>query len=191
MIKNIFLIIVVTINITLVLRGIAEKKYFEKEKNSLIIKVKKNNSQFLQEMDFLAQEISINCDSVFKRDPRTSKLLIYTYSGEERNNCIFQDIDLLKKKLNKNNGNDICVLPVLENTRIINIGLKTDLAGINYKRINYDLIKFPYQDGIRRRFFAILTPNGKILLPFFPDVSSPERTSVYLDFVFSKYFSND
>jgi len=187
----IIFIIVVILNIFLILKGIADKVYFRKEINSYVIKDKDYDDQFIKNLHLLSQEISVNCDSVFKCFSQKSFLLIYTYSGEECNKCIFEDIDALKKILNRDNAKKIIVLPVMENNRIVNLSLKADLETINYKRLSKGLVKFPYQNGIQKRFFAVLTPQGKILLPFFPESNAHEKTDVYLDFIFNKYLSND
>ena len=190
-VKNTILIILILLNIFINLKGLSEKKYYKEKINDYEKKLEQNDNLFIQDMNMISQEININCDTLFKNTPNGSFQLIYTYSGEECIKCIRQDIFALKEKLRTNNINNVIVLPVAENSRNVNIGLNADLEGFNYKRLNKGLVKFPYQDGIQRRFFAILTRNGKMLLPFFPEVSSPERTNAYLDFVFNKYFSSN
>ncbi|HEY3373044.1 MAG TPA: hypothetical protein VGK10_19495 [Prolixibacteraceae bacterium] len=188
---KIIVAIIVFLNMFLIFSGIIIKNYYKDEIKRYKIKIDDYNKLFTQDLQLLSQDISVNYDSININTPKDSLVLIYTYSGGECNKCILEDIYALKKKFKKNNENDVIVLPVMENTKNVNISLNADLVGINYKRLNRELVKFPYLNGNQRRFFAILTRNGKILLPFFPEVSAPDRTIAYLDFVFAKYFNDN
>lgn len=187
------LTVTLVLNIFLIIRSIAVEKHYEKEKERYTKKDSIHKNMLTRDLELLSQEIVINghqfSDSL--RREIFSKL-IYTYSGDECNKCVFEDIFLLKEKMSKYKMKDVIVLPVMEDTRNVNIALKTDLAGLRYKRLDKVSIKFPLtRGGSSVRFFAVSDTSGRIVLPFFPEVSSPERTGAYLDFIFAKYFRRD
>jgi hypothetical protein len=185
------LIVTVVFNIFLIVRGIIMERYYEKERSSLVRKDENNKKVFVRDLDLLSQEIGINYGLLYDEvRKRASARLIYAYSGDECNKCTFEDIALLKEKISKYKAKDVMILPVMEDTRNVNIMLQADLAGIDFKRLDKGFITFPCRrDGSSNRFFAILLPSGKIILPFFPDLNFPERANAYLDFVFEKYFN--
>lgn len=184
-------IIIITFNIFLIIKGKAVEKYYLKERADYLKKYENSNLLFIRDLDLLSQEISINFDSAYNDiRQKTSTRLIYAYSGDECSKCIFEDITLLKGKIKKHESLNVIVFPVMENTRNVNISLKADLTGINFKRLDKGCIKFPHHNGSSVRFFAILTSDGRITLPFFPDMAYPERTDAYLDVVFAKYFNS-
>ena len=186
---KIAMVIVVGFNVFIIVKSKTTEKYYNeglKEKNKLI---ELNDSLFIRNLELLSQEINIATNTIFKDAQRIYPVLIYVYSGDECGRCIFQDIEILKDRFGDNNSKDIIVLPVLENTRNINIALKADLAGINYKRLDAKLVESPKFNGFSVRFFAVLLPSGELKLTFFPNLANPKRIGTYLDFVIGKYFS--
>ena len=65
-----------------------------------------------------------------------SSHLVYFYAGDESGSCIFQDISLLKEKIDKYPNVNVKVFPIMADSREISILLKADLNGIRYKRLN-------------------------------------------------------
>ena len=47
------------------------------------------------------------------------------------------------------------------------------------------------QHGSSARFFAILSPDGQLNLPFYPSKEFPERTDTYLEFVMKENIGYD
>ena len=185
------LVVIIFFNISLLAKGIMREKKYLKEKENLIAKNQNNNELFLRDLNLLSQTIFINREkiNISNEEPEAQICLIYAYAGDECGKCLFEDILLLKEKIEEYTVKNVIVLPAMEDNRNVNISLKANLRGIHYKRIDREDIGFPVRlDGSSARFFAVLMPSGKIMLPFFPDAEFPERTRTYLDFVFSKYF---
>jgi hypothetical protein len=117
-------------------------------------------------------------------------LLVYTYSGDDCNSCIFDDIESIKKRLNGNNKDRFLALPVRNNNRNSNISLKSDLDGVNFFRCDPENIKFPIdENNTKARYFAMIMQNRRVVLLFFPIRNLPETREVYLDFIFEEYLS--
>lgn len=184
---------IVILNIFLILRGIVIEKLLINEKELYKIKYEASKLMFIRDLELLSQDIALN-NQQFKDHIGLIKStkLVYAYSGDECSKCVFEDISLLKEKISKHKNSDVIVFPVMEDTRNVNIGLKSDLAGLVYKRLNKEYINFPRSNsGSSVRFFCIWDSLGKVSLPFFPEINSLERTEAYLDFVFAKYFARD
>lgn len=181
---SIFLIV----NAYLFIENITLEKYFNNEITDCKTENKRHNDAFLRDMELLFQELNI--DSILVCDimaQRTSPLLIFAFTKDECNKCIVADISLLKNEISLISEENVIILPVFENSRNTNIYLKADLDGLKYKRLDKGYIKFPQRiDGSSVRFFAILTKQNKVVLPFFPSNEYPERTKTYLNFVFNK-----
>ena len=186
------LIVFFIFNILLVINTIGLKKQQKKEKAVSFQKIEEEKQLFFQDLNLLSQDIVFDRQLLTECLEPEKSVLIYAYAGDECSRCITEDIDLLKRKTRQYQVKDVVILPVLENTRAINILLQADLGGFNYRRLNKGTIQFPKrEDGRSSRFFAILIPSGRLVLPFFPTSGTTDRTDRYLDFVFERYFNRN
>jgi hypothetical protein len=185
-------VIILILNVFLIIKGVLVKKYYEVQLIEFQKKESFSKSLFIRDLALLSQNIYINFDSIYFGNIKdTCTYLIYAYSDNQCKSCIFEEIELIKAKTQKYFNFNVVVLPVLDSSRNVDIGLNAELSGINYKRIDKGLVKFPTSDDFSSvRFFAIKTPSGHIELPFFPVLGELDRTSSYLDFVYKKYFAS-
>ncbi|HCY41764.1 MAG TPA: hypothetical protein DHV48_10475 [Prolixibacteraceae bacterium] len=183
----------IVLNIFLILRCIAVEKLWLEEKELYTKKSETCKMLFIRDLELRYQKIAINSQQ-FNDCIRLEKFpkLVYAYSGDECNKCVFEDIFILKEKMIKYKIKDVIVLPVLEDTRNTHISLNTDLESFRYKLLDKESIIFPSSmDGSSVRFFCILDSIDNISIPFFPDKNSPERTEDYLDFVLTNFFEKN
>ena len=175
-------------NLLLAFKLIRSYDHYYNEKEANVMLREANNELFVRDLDLLSQDVEIPV-SIFKKDiPANSSCLIFIYSGEECDKCIFEDISILKEKFARLGTNNLIILPVFEDSRNIEIQLNANLDGLKYFRLDPNSVKLPTYEGSTVRFFAILSPTGKIRLTFFPDIVDRKRTRAYLDFVIENIF---
>ena len=150
-----------------------------------------NKKSFLRDLELTdsSRRILISQNDLFQANVCDSYMLVYFYSGSECEKCIFDDIDKIRDFISFVFTENVCVFPVFDGSREIEISLKADLRGLNYRRLNREGVVLPSVDGKNARFFAILTPEGKLINYFFPDVLLPHKTNLYLEFIKEKYFN--
>jgi len=188
--NTIIIIILLIFNVIFFVKFLALEKIHENEK---ITNEKKNEDEkkwFIQNMYLSTHVFSINQEIINEiKSQRVLPCLIYSYTGEECEDCIFEDLELLKKMSNEYNKQRILILPVMNDSKLVNIRLKSDLHSFVYKRLDKTQINLPVRsDGSSTRFFAVLSSSGKVVLPFYPNSINTQKTKIYLKFIFSQYF---
>lgn len=143
-----------------------------------------------RDLYFLSQE-ALNIDYSFVPDDmKNHPILVYAYSGSECGRCVFEDLESIKTRLTVDNQNKVIVYAPMPKSSNEYIMLNTDLEGIRWVKNEKLRETFPIdKDGNWVRYFSLIMPDGKIILPFFPMKNFPEKRDVYLDFIFLNYLN--
>lgn len=109
--------------------------------------------------------------------------LIYCFSEDMCDECIYQDLaelENIQKEIGKDN---VLVLPAYSTSRANQIILKNKLNDFKYINISTDSIKFPFhrENGMEQRFFAFTDESGRIRSFFFPQKNQQNMTRIYLN----------
>ncbi len=194
--KSIVILIWLSVALLIILNFflIAKMKIERKEHKYMVNALEKRQTDYIElfkrDLYLFSQDIVINNDVISKLQETKNFNLIYVYRNNECSKCLMQDIGYVREYTSKINSARIVIFPVFENSRNNNIILEADLKGLNYFRLNKEQIKSPEIQGYHVRFFALLTPSGKIILPFFPNADFPERTEEYLNYITNAYLKN-
>lgn len=185
---KIILIVIVMFNLFLIYKYINLKEYFNNKIKNSTEKERAYKSNFQRDLELLSQNIYINKDSIFDGIGLFKPKLIFVYSGNECEKCIFENIEKIKEVFGEKIDSNLIILPVHEDSRDIRIALEANFSGLNYKRQSPNAVQVPELNNSSPLFFAVILPDGNITLPYFPDSGNDIRTDTYLKFVLEKYF---
>lgn len=117
-----------------------------------------------------------------------SNTLIYCFSENMCDECIYQDLSELyeiQKDIGKNN---VLLLPAYGTDRTNQIILRNKFSNFRYINIPVDSITFPFHrgNGMEQRFFVFTDESGRIRSLFFPKKNRQGLTHIYLNSVKSQ-----
>lgn len=181
-------VLIMCFNLLLVYKYTKISKYYEAEREANTTMRISNKELFFRDIELLSQDVDFMKTTIWKKFIPETTCLIFVYSGGECDKCILENLFMIKEKFGELLIRNVAVFPVFEDIRDIRIALNANLNGMRYYRLDPGTIRLPIYKGIPARFFALLSPDGKITLPFFPDTVESWRTEAYLDFVIEKYF---
>ena len=122
-------------------------------------------------------------------------ILIYCFSEDMCDECIYQDLAELYKIQEDIRKDKILLLPVYRTTRTNQIILRNKFSNFRYMNVSTDSIKFPFhrENGTEQRFFAFIDEFGRLNSFFFPKKNMQDMTRIYLSGVKSKmeYFDKN
>ncbi len=191
-INAIIIILLLIFNVVFFVKVIVLEKLNKNEKLAYEKKNKEEMRWFIHNMYLSTHEFVINQEILHEIENQIElPCLIYSYTNAECEDCIFEDLELLKKMSNEFNKQRILILPVMNDSKLVNIRLKSELHSFVYKKLDEHQINLPVPvDGNSTRFFAVLSSSGKIIIPFSPSLLNTQKTNIYLEFIFSQYFEN-
>lgn len=182
------LIVVIFFNLFILYRYFNIRDYCYKLKLECDEKEQSYLYDFKRDLKLMSEKICIEKDSIFKNKISLKPKLVFVYSGNECEKCIFQNIEKIKARIGERVKEDLIVLPIFEYSRNKQIALESTLNGLKYVRLDPESIQVPNYNGSFPLFYAIFLPNGEVVLPFSPNSGDDARTDSYLDYVFEKYF---
>ncbi|GEM_PF-1445905 len=122
----------------------------------------------------------------------SSPVLIYRYTTDVCSSCLHEDLYELSKYMDNLGKQNVMILPAYPNSRYSRIRLSNELAKFNYRNISIDSVAIPFdEDGVTKRYFALISGNGEPEMVFFPEIGKTELTKLFLKRVQLKFKNNN
>lgn len=156
---------------------------YKKETNSC-------NLAFKHDLYLLSQQSHYIDYSLIPEDMRYKPILVYTFAGGECGKCILEDVEAIKRKLNHFNISSVLILLTPSDDRIKDIAQISLLKELRHEWCEVGSIPFPLNSvGRKVRYFSLIMPDSCVILPFFPNNNYPNKTDIYLDFIFERFLN--
>lgn len=141
--------------------------------------------------DHITTNFSLNFTTNFSNIINEKNILIYRFSDDMCENCIYEDLTLLRQIQKEFGFEKILLLPAYAENRNSQIRLSNELKGFQYKNISDTISAFPInkQIGIKNRYMAYINNNGEIEMFFMPIKGESELTKKYLLKIKETFFS--
>jgi len=110
-------------------------------------------------------------------------VLVYRYSDNMCEGCIFEDLENLKIFQNKIGKNRILILPAYNRQNLAR--LLYELADFNYKNITVESLSV-----LSQQYFAVINNNDKVEMVFFPMMGYSSITQAYFNEVENIYYKS-
>ncbi len=132
---RLILIIVVIFNLFLINKLKNIREYYYIEKRTCIDKEQDYISDFQRDLELMSQDICIDKDSIFNANILLTPKLIFVYSGNDCEPCIFNNMTKIKEIIGERIERNLIVFPILKDSRNNRIALEANFNGVEYKRL--------------------------------------------------------
>jgi hypothetical protein len=130
---KIVVIIIIFFNLFIICRYFNIQNYCNKVKLECAEKEQNYLYNFQRDLELMSQRIYIEKDSILNKKISLTPKLIFVYSGNECEKCIFENIEKIKKIIGEGIESNLIILPIVKESRNIRIAPEDNLNGLIYK----------------------------------------------------------